>query len=53
MEKYINVLKCIVKNFNIIENNEFDDIIFYLSNIIIDKIFDNYDKNSYFIKKFF
>ena len=49
MKKYINVLKCIVKNFNIIENNDFDDII---KNIIIDKIFDNYDKNSYFIKKF-
>ena len=48
MEKYINVLKCIVKNFNIIENNDFDDII----KNIIDKILDNYDKNSYFIKKF-
>ena len=27
MEKHINVLKYIVKNFHIIENNDFDDII--------------------------
>ena len=48
MENYINILRCILNNFNIIENNEFDDII----KNIIDKVFDNYDKNSNFIKKF-
>ena len=37
MENYINVLICILKNFNI-DNNEFDDIIKY----IINKIFDEY-----------
>ena len=37
MENYINVLICILKNFNI-DNNEFDDII----NYIINKIFDEY-----------
>ena len=35
MEKYINLLRVIIKNFNIIENNDFDDII----KNIIDKIF--------------
>ena len=51
MEKHINLLRVIIRNFNIIENNDFDDII----KNIIDKIFDNYDnydKNSYFNKKF-
>ena len=44
----MELLKSIVKNYDIIVNNEFDDII----KNIINKIFDNYDKNSYFIKKF-
>ena len=48
MEKYIDLLRVIIKNFNIDNNPEFDDIIKY----IINKIFDNYDKNCYYIKKF-
>ena len=38
MENYINVLRCILKNFNIRKNNEFNNIIKY----IIKKIFDEY-----------
>ena len=48
MKNYINILRCILKNFNIDNYTEFDDIIKY----IISKIFDNYDKNSYYIKNF-
>ena len=45
MENYINVLRCILKNFNIMKNNEFDNIIKF----IIKKIFDDYymNKNKY------
>ena len=38
MENYINVLRYILKHFNIRKNNEFDTIIKY----IIDKIFNEY-----------
>ena len=38
MENYVNVLRCILKNFNVRKNNEFDNIIKY----IINKIFDEY-----------
>ena len=38
MENYINILRCILKNFNIKKNNEFDNIIKY----IIKKNFDEY-----------
>ena len=48
MKNYINILRCILKNFNIDNNTEFDDIIKYITN----KIFDNYNKNFYYIKKF-
>ena len=41
MENYINVLRCILKNFNIRKNNEFDKIIKY----IIEKFFDEYYNN--------
>ena len=41
MENYINVLRSILKNFNIRKNNEFDNIIKY----IIIKIFDEYYNN--------
>ena len=36
MEKYIDLLRVIIRNFNIDNNHEFDDIIKY----ILDKIFD-------------
>ena len=35
MESYINVLRCILKNYDTRKNNEFDNIIKY----IINKIF--------------
>ena len=43
MENYINVLRCILKHFNIRKNNEFDTIIKY----IIDKIFNEHYKYRY------
>ena len=57
MEKYIDLLRVIIKNFNIDNNPEFDDIIKYILNKIFDKyynlrneIFDNNNKeNSYCI----
>ena len=53
MEKYIDLLRLIIKNFNIDNNNEFDDIKKYIINKIFDeyyhhrnKIFDNeYNQN--------
>ena len=41
MENYINILRCILNNFNVRKNNEFDNIIKY----IIKKIFDEYYNN--------
>ena len=41
MEKYIDLLRVIIKNFNIDNNPEFNDIIKY----IINKIFDEYYHN--------
>ena len=38
VENYINVIRCILKNFNVRKNNEMDNIIKY----IIQKIFDEY-----------
>ena len=58
MENYINILRCIVKNFNIHINHEFDEIIKSVLNEIFhqyydlrNKIFDdnNYKENSYCI----
>ena len=57
MEKYIDLLRVIIKNFNIDNNHEFDDIIKYILNKIFDEyynlrneIFDNNNKkNSYCI----
>ena len=57
MEKYIDLLRVITKNFNIDNNHEFDDIIKYILNKIFyeyynlqNEIFDNNDKeNSYCI----
>ena len=34
MENYFNVLRCILKHFNIRKNNDFDGIIKFLMNII-------------------
>ena len=52
MEKYIDLLRVIIKNFNINNNLEFDDIIKKFLNKIFDeyyhnrnKIFDEYDHN--------
>ena len=47
MENYINVLRCILKNFNIRKNNEFDNIIKYVINKIFDKYYNNRDKSVY------
>ena len=41
MENYISILRCILKNFNIRKNNEFDDII----KKNLNKIFDHYYLN--------
>ena len=41
MEKYIDLLRLIIKSFNIDINNEFDDIIIK----ILSKIFDHYYLN--------
>ena len=49
MEKYINVLRCIVKNFNMRKNNEFDNIIKYIINKIFDEYYNNRDKSKYCI----
>ena len=49
MENYINVLRCILKNFNIRKNNEFDNIIKYVVNKIFDEYYDNRDKSKYCI----
>ena len=57
MEKYIDLISVIIKNFNINNNPEFDDIIKYILNKIFDEcynlrneIFDNNNKeNSYCI----
>ena len=59
MEKYIDLLRVIIKNFNIDNNHEFDDIIKYILNKIFyeyynlrNEIFDNnnnHNKNSYCI----
>ena len=58
INNYINILRCIVKNFNIRINHEFDEIIKQILNEIFDdyynlrnKIFDNnnYKENSYCI----
>ena len=58
MQNYIDILRCIVKNFNIHINHEFDEIIKRVLNEIFDqyydlrnKIFDdnNYKENSYCI----
>ena len=43
MENYINIIRCILKHFNIRKNNEFDNIIKY----VIKKIFDEYYNNRY------
>ena len=49
MENYINVLRCILKNFNIRKNNEFDNIIKYIINKIVDEYYNNRDKSKYCI----
>ena len=49
MENYINVLRCILKNFYIRKNNEFDNIIKYIMNKIFDEYYNNRDKSKYCI----
>ena len=40
MENYIDILRCIVKNFNIHINHEFDEIIKRILNEIFDQYYD-------------
>ena len=49
MENYINILRCILNNFNIWKNNEFDNIIKYIINKIFDEYYSNRDKTKYCI----
>ena len=49
MENYINVLRFVLKNFNVRKNNEFDDIIKYIINEIFDEYYINRDKSKYCI----
>ena len=49
MENYINVLRCILKHFNIRKNNEFDNIIKYIIVKIFDEYYNNRDKSKYCI----
>ena len=49
MENYINVLRCILKHFNIRKNNEFDNIIKYIIKKIFDEYYNNRHKSIYCI----
>ena len=49
MEKYIYLLRVIIKNFNIDNNPEFDDIIKKILSKIFDEYYYNRDKNVYCI----
>ena len=47
MENYVNVLRCILKNFNIRKNNVFDNIIKYIIKRIFDEYYNNRHKSIY------
>ena len=47
MEKYIDLLRVIIKNFNIDNNPEFDDIIKKILNKIFDEYYHNRNKSTY------
>ena len=47
MEKYIDLHRVIIKNFNIDNNPEFDDIIKYIINKIFDEYYHNRNKSTY------
>ena len=49
MEKYIDLLRFIIKNFDIKKNNEFDNMIKYIINKIFDKYYHNRNKSVYCI----
>ena len=49
VENYINVLRCILKNFNMRKNNEFDNIIKYITKKFFDEYYNNRDKSKYCI----
>ena len=49
MENYINVLRRILKHFNIRKNNEYDNIIKYIINKIFDEYYNNRHKSKYCI----
>ena len=49
MENYINVLRCILKHFNIRKNNEYDNIIKYIINKIFNEYYNNRHKSIYCI----
>ena len=47
MEKYIDLLRVIIKNFNIDNNHEFDDVIKKILNKIFDEYYHNRNKSIY------
>ena len=49
MENYINVLRCILKHFNIRKNDDFDGIIKYIIDKIFNEYYNNRDKSKYCI----
>ena len=49
MEKYIDLLRFIIKNFDIKKNNEFDNMIKYIINKIFDEYYHNRNKSVYCI----
>ena len=49
MKKYIDLLSVFIKNLNIDNNHEFDDIIKYIINKIFDEYYHNRNKSTYFI----
>ena len=49
MEKYIDLLREIIENFNIDNNPEFDDIINKILNKIFDEYYQNRNKSTYCI----
>ena len=49
MEKYIDLLRFIIKKFDIKKNNEFDNMIKYIINKIFDEYYHNRNKSVYCI----
>ena len=49
MEKYIDLLRVIIKNFNIDNNPDFDGIIKKILNKIFDEYYQNWNESTYCI----